>query len=82
MKKLFLILPLLIVGCASESDWVNISSASWSKALAFTECSKTFATGTPKCAVSINDTQSGMHSHILDTNLNTLSEGETINLFF
>tara|TARA_R110002012_G_scaffold78587_1_gene200170 strand:- start:3235 stop:3633 length:399 start_codon:yes stop_codon:yes gene_type:complete len=82
MKRLFLILPLLIIGCASEPDWVNINSASWSKALAFTECSKTFLTGTPKCAISYNDTQSGMHSHILDTNLSTLSEGETVTIYF
>lgn len=83
MKKLItLLLPLLIIGCASEPDWVNINSASWSKALTFTECEKNSVTGIPKCAVSYNNIQSDMHTHILETSLSTLTEGETIAISF
>jgi hypothetical protein len=81
-KLIALILPLLIIGCASEPDWVNISSASWSKALSFTECEKNSITDIPKCAVSYNNMQSDMHTHILETNLSTLSQGEIITISF
>ena len=81
MKKIFiLVLSLGFMGCDSQPEWDNVNSVSWSKALAFTECKKNGLTGTPGCAVSINDYSSSVHTHIIETDKQRINVGEFITI--
>ena len=82
MKNLFVLMLSIIVlgGCSSDPDLQNIKSASWSKALAFTECKQNAFTGTPSCAVSINEYENGAHTHIIETDKKTINAGEILTI--
>ncbi len=79
-KSISLILLVGISSCNSQPDWDLVDSVSWTKALAFTECKKDKLTGTPGCAVSINDYSSSVHTHIIETNKQRISVGEFITI--
>ena len=75
-----LLLFLVLSSCSSEPEIENINSASWSKARAFTECSRSALTGTPSCAVSFNSLKSNVHTHIIETDKQSIKTGEQINI--
>ena len=71
---------MVLGGCSSDPDLQNIKSASWSKALAFTECEQTVLLGSPFCAVSINENPNGAHTHIIETDKKTINAGEILTI--
>ena len=77
-----LLLFLVLSSCSSEPELENINSASWSKALAFTECSQDALTGTPFCKASINALKNDAHTHIIETDKQSIKIGELININF
>ena len=81
MKKhlsvLIVLLGFGLVGCSDEPSWEDASSVSWSKADAFTECDKNLA-GVPKCAISFNKPESGLHTHIIETDISSIDRGDTL----
>lgn len=77
----FYILALVIIGCSpTESNWREVTNASWESSLAFTECNKTLLTATPECKVSFNDLSSNIHSHIIETDINSIKVGENLRI--